>query len=82
MSQLTRFPCPGALLMQTAIFSSHLTWEKYIEPGYRDRTIRIRKRADGLEVLELVGGPTKYVPWSSSAVWSHGQGRGSVNASS
>ena len=34
-------------------------WEKYIDPAYRDRALRIR-RHDGKEVLELDGKPSRF----------------------
>lgn len=37
-------------------------WEKYLEPKYRERAIRIRTNADGLEYLELDGKPSKLMP--------------------
>lgn len=35
------------------------TWEKYIEPAYRDRALRVRQH-DGREVLELDGKPSRF----------------------
>jgi predicted TIM-barrel fold metal-dependent hydrolase len=35
------------------------TWERYIEPAYRDRALRISKH-DGREVLELNGKPSRF----------------------
>jgi uncharacterized protein len=37
-------------------------WEKYIDPKYRDRTIRIRSGDDGWEFLEVDGHAAKYTP--------------------
>ena len=37
-------------------------WEKYLEPKYRERAIRIRTNAEGLEYLELDGKPSKLMP--------------------
>ena len=34
-------------------------WEKYIDPAYRDRALRVR-RHDGREVLELDGKPSRF----------------------
>ena len=61
MSQLKRFPYPGAIDADGHILEPPDLWEKYIDPKYRDRTIRIRKGQDGLEVLELDGGPARYI---------------------
>ena len=32
-------------------------WEKYLEPKYRDRALRIRTNSDGLEYMEVNGKP-------------------------
>ncbi len=37
-------------------------WENYLEPKYRERAIRIRTNADGLEYLEFNGKPSKLMP--------------------
>ena len=61
MSELKRFPYPGAIDADGHILEPPDLWEKYIDPKYRDRTIRIRKGHDGLEVLEINGAPAKYI---------------------
>lgn len=33
-------------------------WERYLEPKYRDRALRIRTNSDGLEYLEMDGKPS------------------------
>src|SRR5262245_37674017 len=33
-------------------------WERYLEPRYRDRALRIVKDDDGLDVLEIDGRPS------------------------
>jgi hypothetical protein len=35
-------------------------WEKYIDPRFRDRAIRIRLNKEGQEYLELDGRPSKF----------------------
>ena len=35
------------------------TWERYIDPAFRDRALRIRKH-DGREVLEIDGKPSRF----------------------
>ncbi len=35
-------------------------WEKYIEPKYRDRAIRVAKNQDGMEVFLFDGKPSRY----------------------
>jgi hypothetical protein len=42
MSMLTPFPYPGAIDADGHILEPPDLWEKYIEPQYRDRTIRLR----------------------------------------
>jgi predicted TIM-barrel fold metal-dependent hydrolase len=37
-------------------------WEKYLEPKYRDRALRIRTNREGLEVLEIEGRPSWMYP--------------------
>jgi predicted TIM-barrel fold metal-dependent hydrolase len=34
-------------------------WERYIDPPYRDRAIRVRRAADGRDVLEIDGRPAR-----------------------
>jgi uncharacterized protein len=34
-------------------------WETYLEPRYRDRALRLRTDADGLEFLEINGAPSR-----------------------
>lgn len=33
-------------------------WERYLEPQYRDRALRIRTNSDGLEYVEIDGKPS------------------------
>ncbi len=54
------FPYTGTVDADGHILEPPDTWERYIDPEYRDRTIRIRTDADRLEVLELDGRPSKY----------------------
>src|SRR3989454_12847161 len=60
MSESKRFPYPGAIDADGHILEPPDTWERYIDPQYRDRAIRITKNQDGLEILEIGGGPSKY----------------------
>ncbi|HEV8713581.1 MAG TPA: amidohydrolase family protein [Candidatus Binatia bacterium] len=61
MSNVTPFPYAGAIDADGHILEPPDLWEKYIDPKYRDRTICLRTNRDGLEVLELAGGPAKYI---------------------
>lgn len=36
-------------------------WERYLEPQYRERALRLRTDADGFEYLEINGAPSKVV---------------------
>src|SRR5262245_16532589 len=60
MIQNERFPYTGAIDADGHILEPPDLWEKYIDPQYRDRAIRIRKNAEGLEVIEVGGAPAKY----------------------
>ncbi|HXG19588.1 MAG TPA: hypothetical protein VNN62_11010, partial [Methylomirabilota bacterium] len=35
-------------------------WEKYIDPQYRDKAIRVRVNSEGEEYLEIEGHPSKF----------------------
>ncbi len=61
MAKNGRFPYPGAIDADGHILEPPDLWEKYIDPQYRDRAIRVRKNQDGLEVLEVGGAPAKYM---------------------
>jgi len=61
MTTKRRFPYSGAIDADGHILEPPDLWENYIDPQYRDRTIRIRTNREGLEVLELAGGPAKYL---------------------
>lgn len=61
MTQQERFPYPGAIDADGHILEPPDVWEQYLEPQYCDRAIRLRTNRDGLEVLELAGGPAKYI---------------------
>jgi predicted TIM-barrel fold metal-dependent hydrolase len=60
MTKKERFAYPGAIDADGHILEPPDVWEKYIDPPYRDRAIRIRTNQDGLEVLEIGGAPAKY----------------------
>src|SRR5258708_4404608 len=60
MAQNERFPYPGAIDADGHILEPPDTWERYIDPQFRDRAIRICRDTDGLEVLEIGGNLSKY----------------------
>src|SRR5437773_11675103 len=62
MAKNERFPYPGAIDADGHILEPPDTWEKYIDPQYRDRAIRITKGRDGLEILEIGGGAAQHPP--------------------
>ena len=45
------------------------TWERYLEPKYRDRAIRIGVDAKGLDTLRSTVRPAKCFMVAGSAVW-------------
>ncbi len=55
MEQTERFPYRGAIDADGHILEPPDTWERYIDPKFRDRAIRITKDKDDLEVLEIGG---------------------------
>ena len=56
-----KFPYAGAIDADGHILEPPDTWEKYIDPQFRDRAIRIYPNADGLEIIEIGGRPAKYM---------------------
>ena len=60
MAQHEHFPYSGAIDADGHILEPPDTWERYIDPQFRDRAIRICKDSDGLEVLEIGGHLSKY----------------------
>src|SRR2546425_373772 len=62
MSEVKKFPYPGAIDADGHVLEPPDMWEKYIDPEFRDRAIRIRtRREDGLEILEIDQRPSKYM---------------------
>ncbi len=57
---LFRLHHPGAVDADGHILEPPDLWERYLEPRYRDRALRIRKGDDG-EYLEIAGRPSKLV---------------------
>jgi predicted TIM-barrel fold metal-dependent hydrolase len=51
----------GAVDADAHILEPPDLWVRYLEPKYRDRAVRIRKDAAGLEYLEIDGAPSKMV---------------------
>lgn len=57
--QLPRLPMAGAVDADGHILEAPDLWERYLEPKYRERAIRIKKDPEGLEYLEVDGKPAK-----------------------
>lgn len=55
------FPYSGAIDADGHILEPPDLWERYIDPAFRDRAIRVRTRKDGLEVLYIDQAPSKYM---------------------
>src|SRR5439155_903013 len=58
---LPRIPYTGVVDADGHILEPPDLWERYLEPKYRDRAVRIRKDDRGLEYLEINGKPSKMV---------------------
>lgn len=60
-ADLPRLSYPGVVDADGHILEPPDLWERYLEPTYRDRAVRIRKDPRGLEYLEVNGQPSKMV---------------------
>src|SRR5262249_15758295 len=54
-----RLKHPGAVDADGHVLEDAALWDNYIEPRYRDRALRMKRDADGLEFLEIDGRPSK-----------------------
>jgi predicted TIM-barrel fold metal-dependent hydrolase len=61
MSALQRLPHAGAVDADGHILEDAELWERHLEPRYRERALRLRRDAHGLEYLEIDGRPSKVV---------------------
>lgn len=52
---LPRLPLSGAVDADGHLLEPPDLWERYLEPKYRDRAVRIRVDDRGLEYLEING---------------------------
>lgn len=59
MYEIKRFPYDGTIDADGHVLEPAWLWERYLEPAYRERAIRIKTDADGLEYLELNGRPSE-----------------------
>ena len=56
-----RFPHAGGVDADGHILEAPDLWERYLEPHYRERALRLRPDANGIEYLEIDGTPSKIV---------------------
>ena len=61
MKTLPRLEFDGAVDADGHILEPPDLWERYLEPAYRDRALRIKRDDRGLEYLEIDGRPSKLV---------------------
>jgi predicted TIM-barrel fold metal-dependent hydrolase len=61
MKQLPRLEFDGGIDADGHVLEEPDLWERYLEPRYRDRALRIRKDDRGLEYLEIDGKPSKLI---------------------
>ena len=59
MYESKRFPYDGTIDADGHVLEPAWLWERYLEPGFRARAIRIRTDDAGLEYLELDGRPSE-----------------------
>jgi predicted TIM-barrel fold metal-dependent hydrolase len=59
--ELSRLPYDGAVDADGHILEPPDLWERYLEPRYRARALRIKKDDRGLEYVEIDGRPSKLV---------------------
>jgi len=61
MKELPRLEFDGGIDADGHVLEEPDLWERYLEPRYRDRALRIREDDRGLEYLEIDGKPSKLV---------------------
>jgi predicted TIM-barrel fold metal-dependent hydrolase len=59
MHELPRLEFPGGVDADGHVLEPHDLWERYLEPRYRDRALRIRRNEEGVDYLEIAGRPSK-----------------------
>lgn len=59
MYESKRFPYDGTVDADGHVLEPAWLWERYLEPEFRERALRIKTDADGLEYLELDGRPSE-----------------------
>ena len=61
LEKLPRLPYAGGVDADGHVLEPPDLWERYLEPRYRDRALRIAKDDRGLEYVEIDGRPSKLV---------------------
>src|SRR5215471_4817033 len=59
MYEIKRFPYAGTIDADGHVLEPEWLWERYLEPRFRARAVRIRTDDAGLEYLELDGRPSE-----------------------
>ncbi len=59
--ELPRLSIPGGVDADGHLLEPPDLWERYLDPGFRERAMRIRKDDAGLEYLEIDGRPSKLI---------------------
>ena len=61
MKSLPRLSYSGGVDADGHVLEAPDLWDRYMDPAYRDRALRIRKDANGKEYLEIDGRPSKLI---------------------
>ena len=61
IDELPRLEFEGGVDADGHVLEPPDLWEKYIDPGFRDRALRIVKDDDGLEYVQIDGRPSKLI---------------------
>lgn len=60
-SQLPRLSHPGGIDADGHILEPPDLWERYLDPAFRDRALRLRQDDEGREYVEIDGRPSKLI---------------------
>ena len=75
MPKTTRTSYSGVIDADGHINEPHDLWERYIDPPFRDRAIRMGTDPDGSERLQVGGRPSRYL---NAELLARGRGMGST----
>src|ERR1700686_5325975 len=59
LEDIQKLKYTGAVDADGHILEDAGLWDRYIEPKYKDRAVRVRLDGKGLEYLEIAGKPSK-----------------------